>query len=83
MTILQNVTIGSSLNGTRNGSHETMPTIEHNVMILAGAVLAGKITIGHNSIIAANAVVTTDIPPNSLVVGFNNIKAIPQKYNHK
>lgn len=83
VTILQNVTIGSSLNGSLNGSHKTMPTIDNNVMILAGAVLAGKITIGHHSIIAANAVVTRDVPPNSLVVGFNQIKPLPEKYEHK
>lgn len=85
--ILQNVTLGSSLNETLNGSYKTingsyktMPTIEHNVMILSGAVVAGKVTVGHHSIVAANAVVTIDIPPYSLVVGFNQIKPLPEKY---
>lgn len=35
----------------------------------AGAVLLGKITIGENSIIGANAVVLKDVPPNSVAIG--------------
>jgi serine O-acetyltransferase len=31
--------------------------------------LLGDITIGHNSIIGANAVVIRDVPPNSVVGG--------------
>lgn len=35
----------------------------------------GKIKIGKNVIIGANAVVNCDVPDNSIVVGFNKIKA--------
>ncbi|KOO02917.1 hypothetical protein AKJ17_13340 [Vibrio nereis] len=80
VTILQNVTIGSSIGADLKGNDTTMPTIENNVKIFAGAVIAGKITIGHNSFIGANAVVTTTVPPFSLVVGFNNIKPLPEKF---
>ena len=38
-------------------------------MIGAGAVILGDITIGDNSIIGANAVVTHNVPENSLAVG--------------
>ena len=30
---------------------------------------SGRVTIGHDSLIGANAVVVTDIPPNSTAVG--------------
>lgn len=80
VSILQNVTLGSSIGENLHGSDTTMPTIENNVKIFSGAVVSGKITIGHHSFIGANAVVTKDVPPFSLVVGFNNIKPLPAKF---
>jgi serine O-acetyltransferase len=53
-----------------------LPTIEDNVDIGTGAKILGKITVGKNSIIGANAVVTKDVPPNSIVVGVNKILKI-------
>lgn len=38
-------------------------------MICAGAKVLGKVTIGDNSIVGANAVVVKDVPPNCTVVG--------------
>lgn len=43
--------------------------IGNNVIIYAGAMLLGNITIGDNSIIGANSVVTKNCPPNSIMVG--------------
>ena len=40
-----------------------------NVMIGSGAKILGNITIGSNTKIGANAVVTKDIPDDSVVVG--------------
>lgn len=45
------------------------PTILDNVSIKAGAKVLGKITIGNNVIIGANAVVVKDVPDNCTVVG--------------
>ena len=45
------------------------PTIGDYVHISTGAKVLGKITIGDHSVIAANTVVTKDMPPNSLAVG--------------
>ncbi|WP_343304830.1 sugar O-acetyltransferase [Chitinophaga niabensis] len=43
--------------------------IERNVWIAAGAIIIGGVTIGENSVVAAGAVVTKDVPPNTLVGG--------------
>jgi acetyltransferase-like isoleucine patch superfamily enzyme len=43
--------------------------IEENVWIAAGATILGGVTVGENSVIAAGAVVTKDVPPNSFVAG--------------
>jgi acetyltransferase-like isoleucine patch superfamily enzyme len=43
--------------------------IERNVWIAAGALVIGGVTIGEYSVVAAGAVVTRDVPPNTLVGG--------------
>jgi acetyltransferase-like isoleucine patch superfamily enzyme len=43
--------------------------IERNVWIGAGATIIGGVTVGENSVIGAAAVVTRDVPPNTLVGG--------------
>ncbi|MDF3082593.1 DapH/DapD/GlmU-related protein [Burkholderia sola] len=43
--------------------------IERNVWIGAGATIVGGVTIGENAVVAAAAVVTRDVPPNTLVGG--------------
>jgi serine O-acetyltransferase len=45
------------------------PIIGDRVEIGVGAVIMGPITIGHDSVIGANAVVVEDVPPYSLAVG--------------
>lgn len=45
------------------------PTIGDNVTIYAGAKILGNVTVGDNSIIAANAVVVKDVPANVIVGG--------------
>jgi serine O-acetyltransferase len=45
------------------------PIIGDFVDIGAGAVIVGNVTIGENSIIGANSVVFTNVPPNSVVMG--------------
>jgi len=43
--------------------------IERNVWIAAAATIIGGVTVGENSVVAAGAVVTKDVPPNSFVGG--------------
>ena len=45
------------------------PTLKDNVKVHVGAKVLGKVTIGENSIIGANAVIVKDVPPNCTVVG--------------
>lgn len=44
-------------------------TIGDGCWICSGATVCGGVTIGENSVIAAGAVVTRDVPANSLVAG--------------
>lgn len=59
------VTIGQT---KRNGEVLT-PVIGDNVYIAPGAKVIGGISIGNNSVIGANAVVTKDVPENAVVAG--------------
>jgi serine O-acetyltransferase len=55
--------------GLRRVEEHFAPIIGNNVDIGAGAKLLGRITIGDNSIIGANAVVLSDVPENSIAIG--------------
>jgi len=44
-------------------------TVEDGVWIASNAVILGGVTIGANSIIGAGAVVSKNVPPNSVMVG--------------
>lgn len=48
--------------------------IGNNVVLGACCTIIGPVTIGDNSFIGARAIVTHDVPPNSVVIGTNNIK---------
>ena len=43
--------------------------IEDNVWIGGGAVVLPNVTIGRNAVVGAGAVVTRDVPANTIVVG--------------
>ena len=45
------------------------PTLGCRVNVGAGAKVLGKLTIGDDAIVGANAVVLTDVPPGALAVG--------------
>lgn len=59
------VTIGQMNRGPKAGC----PTIGNNVFIGPGAKIMGKIKIGDNAAIGANAVVVDDVPENGVAVG--------------
>ena len=64
--IFQHVTIGS--NTVSGSKHSGSPTIGDNCYIGVGAKIIGSVKIGNNCRIGANAVVTIDVPDDSLVV---------------
>ena len=59
------VTIGAENRGTRAGA----PKLGNKVWVGTNAVIVGKITIGDNVLIAPNAFVNRDVPPDSIVIG--------------
>lgn len=60
--------IGSSARRAGNGTVQPI-TIGDGCWIGARALILGGVTIGDGCIVAAGAVVTTSMPPNSLVAG--------------
>ena len=61
----QGVTIGMSNRGIRAG----YPVLHDNIYIGPGAKIVGKVVLGSNCAVGANAVVTKDIPDNAVAVG--------------
>lgn len=55
--------------GLRRTHERGAPVIGNRVDIGTGAKILGAITIGDDVAVGANAVVLTDVPPNSLAVG--------------
>ena len=60
---------GVTLGGTSGHRVKRHPTVGSRVLIGAGAKLLGNITIGDDSRVGANAVVTRDAPANSVLTG--------------
>ena len=64
--------------GLKHTGHRASPILGDRVDIGAGAKILGPIQIGNDVIIGANAVVLTDVPPNSLAVGIP-ARVLPRK----
>jgi len=65
VTIFQGVTLG----GTGKEKGKRHPTLRNHVVVAAGAKVLGNIELGEYAKVGANAVVVTDVPPHSTVVG--------------
>lgn len=55
--------------GNSHHSEDEKPVIGDNVCFGPGAKVLGKVTVGDNCFIAANAVVVKDVPANAIVGG--------------
>jgi serine O-acetyltransferase len=55
--------------GNAHCSEDEKPTLGDNVSFGPGAKILGKVKVGDNVFIAANAVVTKDVPSNTIVGG--------------
>lgn len=56
---------------TTTYEYRPSPVIEEDAIVGTGAVIVGGVTVGQNAYVAANAVVTRDIPPGFVCYGFN------------
>ncbi|MDR1200882.1 MAG: hypothetical protein LBL58_04510 [Tannerellaceae bacterium] len=84
VVIFQNVTIGTNMKyNKRNNEWENIgnPIICRNVVIADGAKILGPVIIGENSFVATGAIITKDIPANSIAYGVNNFKEKDADYD--
>jgi serine O-acetyltransferase len=65
VTIFQGVTLG----GTGKDKGKRHPTLKDHVVVAAGAKVLGNIVLGEYAKVGANAVVVTNVPDHSTVVG--------------
>lgn len=78
VVIFQNVTIGSNQKFNRlTNQWENLgnPVLGQNVIVADGAKILGPVIIGANSVIGAGAIITKDVPSDSIAYGVNKIKA--------
>lgn len=64
-TLYQGVTLG----GTGKDKGKRHPTLGDNVMVGSGAKILGPFKVGDNAKVGANALVLSEVPPNSTAVG--------------
>lgn len=77
--IFQNVTIGTNLRFnkvTDEWENVGNPVIGEGVIVADGAKVLGPIIVGDGSVIAAGAIVTRDVPSNTIVYGVNRQKPL-------
>jgi len=68
VTIYQQVTLGAQL-ADFHYNPALRPSVGAGVIITAGAKVLGPVRLGDESIVGANAVVLTDVPPGAVAVG--------------
>ncbi|MDR0846541.1 MAG: serine acetyltransferase [Lactobacillales bacterium] len=84
VVIFQNVTIGSNQRYNKTQSKwENIgnPILADGVIVADGAKVLGPIIIGENTVIGAGAIITKDIPPNSVAYGVNQYKPKSPDYD--
>ncbi|MDD4850141.1 MAG: hypothetical protein PHO10_05515 [Gemmiger sp.] len=77
VVIYQNVTLGSNMKYDKvkqEWQNIGSPILDENVIVSDGAKVLGPVIIGKNTVIGAGAIVTIDIPANSVVYGVNQYK---------
>lgn len=77
----QNATTSTSGRNMDPGDNtKGKPRIGNLVRIYAGAVISGEISIGEMCVIAANSIVTKDVPPRSIVYGVNDARPLREHH---
>ncbi len=67
VTLYQGVTLG----GTSLKKTKRHPTLRDGVVVGAGAIILGAVTVGEKARIGAGAIVVRDVPPGATVVGMS------------
>lgn len=84
VVIYQNVTMGSNMKYNKTSQmweNIGSPIIAENVIVCDGAKILGPVIIGANSIVAAGAIITKDIPMNSVAYGINQFRPKDENYD--
>ncbi|GHU77983.1 serine acetyltransferase [Clostridia bacterium] len=84
VVIYQNVTIGSNMRYNKVQSqweNVGTPILAEGVIVADGAKILGPIIIGENTVVGAGAIITKDIPPNSVAYGVNQYKPKSPEYD--
>lgn len=81
VTIYQHTTLGGNFGRKTQIQGRTLmqPALGNSVIVLPGASVLGPIKIGSAVIVGSNAVVTEDIPDESMVVGHNKIVVVQRE----
>ena len=68
VVVFQNVTLGAR---SFDGAYDlaTRPTLEDRVIVGAGAVVLGCVTVGADAVVAANSLVLNDVPSKHTAIG--------------
>lgn len=74
-TLLHGVTIG----GPYPSRRREMPTIGDDVFLAAGAKIIGEVRIGDRVFVGADAIVTQDVPDDSVVLAAGGIEIRPRQ----
>jgi serine O-acetyltransferase len=60
---------GVTLGGRSMSAGKRHPTLGNDIVVGTGATILGPVVIGSHSVVAAQAVVVTDAPENSVLTG--------------
>lgn len=77
VVIYQNVTLGSNMKYNKlkqEWENVGSPILAENVIVSDGAKILGPVVIGKNTVVGAGAIITIDIPENSVAYGVNQYK---------
>lgn len=79
--IFPNVHIASK--NIKGGDKRRHAKIGNNCVLCINSTILGAVNIGDNVIIGANALVTKDVPSNTLVTGINQMSPLPDDLANK